>query len=69
MGQSISVAIAGAVFTSLGAATAGRELVRRPHDPALSATFLHGFRWALLTCALIAAAAIVTSLLRGRESG
>jgi hypothetical protein len=43
-----------------------------PRDPRgaparLVATFLSGYRTALLTCAGIAAVAIVTSLLRGRE--
>lgn len=63
----ISVAIAGAVFGTLGGADAGRALLRRPHDPALSATFAHGDRTALLVCAAIAALGIVTSLLRGSE--
>lgn len=67
MGQSISVAIAGAVLVGLGATTAGRALLAHPHDPALAATFLHGFSWALRTCAAISAVAIVTSLLRGPE--
>ena len=67
MGQAISVAIAGAVFGTLGGADAGRALLRRPHDPALSATFAHGDRTALLVCAAIAALGIVTSLLRGSE--
>jgi EmrB/QacA subfamily drug resistance transporter len=67
MGQSISVAIAGAVFVGLDAAAAGRALLAHPHDATLSATFLHGYRWALLVCAGISAAAIITSLLRGSE--
>ena len=67
MGQSISVAIAGAVFVGLGAATAGRALLKTPHDPHLAQTFVHGFQWALRTCAAISAIAIVTSLLRGSE--
>jgi MFS family permease len=67
VGQALSVAIAGAVFVGLGAAAAGRALVTHAHDPALTATFLHGFSWALRTCALLSAIAIVTSLLRGRE--
>jgi len=67
MGQAISVAIAGAVFGTLGAADAGRALLQRPGDPALSATFVHGYRVALLVCAAIAATGIVTSLLRGSE--
>jgi EmrB/QacA subfamily drug resistance transporter len=66
-GQSISVAIAGAVFGSLGGAAAGRELLKKPHDPQLAATFQRGFHWALVTCAILAAIAIVTSLLRGSE--
>ncbi|HET9620358.1 MAG TPA: MFS transporter [Kofleriaceae bacterium] len=65
MGQAISVAIAGAVFGALGGAAAGRGLLDRPHDPALSATFVHGFRAALLVCAAIAALGIASSLLRG----
>ncbi len=48
MGQSLSVAVAGAVFGSLGG-------------------FPRGYRSALWTCAAIAACAIVTSLLRGKE--
>ena len=67
MGQSISVAIAGAVFVGLGAATAGRALLHSPHDPELARTFVHGFSWALRTCAAISAIAILTSLLRGSE--
>lgn len=67
MGQSISIAIAGAVFVGYGAAAAGRELLRQPGDPALAAVFVRGYRAALLTCAALAAIAIVTSLMRGRE--
>jgi MFS family permease len=59
--------IAGAVFGTLGAADAGRALLQRPGDPALAATFVHGYRAALLVCAGIAALGIVTSLLRGSE--
>jgi EmrB/QacA subfamily drug resistance transporter len=69
MGQSLSVAISGAVFGTLGAAAAGRALLAHPGDPALSATFVHGFHGAMLTSAAIAALAIATSLLRGRERG
>ena len=67
MGQAISVAIAGAVFTGLGAADAARALIAHPRAPALEATFLSGFRWALYVCAMLAALGVVTSLLRGRE--
>ena len=68
VGQSLSVAIAGAVLMSTGAVAAGRALLGRPHDPALAGTFVRGFRWSLWTCSALAAIAIVTSLLRGRES-
>ena len=67
MGQSISVAIAGAVFVSLGGAAAGRQLLTNRGNAQLAETFLRGFRYALWTCAAIAAIAIATSLLRGRE--
>jgi hypothetical protein len=40
---------------------------RAERDPALSATFVHGYRAALLACAAIAALGIATSLLRGSE--
>ncbi|HEY0191173.1 MAG TPA: MFS transporter, partial [Kofleriaceae bacterium] len=65
MGQALSVAIAGAVFGGLGGAAAGREFLARPGDPQLAATFVHGFRAALLVSAGIAALAIVTSLMHG----
>jgi EmrB/QacA subfamily drug resistance transporter len=67
MGQSLSIAIAGAVLVARGAADAERQLPSHRGDPVLVATFLRGFRTALLTCAGLAAIAIVTSLLRGRE--
>jgi EmrB/QacA subfamily drug resistance transporter len=67
MGQAISVAIAGAVFGSLGGASAGHALVHDRGNVALEATFIHGFRAALVVCAGIAAVAIVTSLLRGSD--
>jgi EmrB/QacA subfamily drug resistance transporter len=75
MGQSISVALAGAVFASLGGATAGLELVNLRAQGALSRaqallleqTFQQAFRGALLVCALIAAIGVGTSLVRGRE--
>ena len=60
IGQSLSVALVGAIFASGGAMAAG-EL------SALQRTFLHSFRAALLTCAACAAIGIGTSLVRGHE--
>jgi EmrB/QacA subfamily drug resistance transporter len=75
MGQSISVALSGAVFTSLGGADAGLQLVMLHAHGALSAaragaleqTFSHAFQSAFLVCALIAAIGVGTSLVRGKE--
>jgi EmrB/QacA subfamily drug resistance transporter len=70
MGQSLSVALAGAVFAAVGGATAGRALAAGS-DPtqleALRATFLRGFSAALQTLALVAAIAAVTSFVRGSD--
>jgi hypothetical protein len=75
VGQSISVALAGAVFASAGAATAGAQLVAERSNPsapgagnrvsALQHTFAHGFHAAFLVCAALAAVGILTSLVRG----
>jgi EmrB/QacA subfamily drug resistance transporter len=73
MGQSISVALAGAVFSALGGATAGLQLtILRGHLPParealLQTTFAHAFQNALLVCAVIAAIGVGTSLVRGKE--
>jgi hypothetical protein len=76
LGQSLSVALAGAIFAGLGGAEAGRALVSRaishatpPTDAgALQETFLTSFHTALLVCAGVAAAGIVTALIRGAEA-
>jgi uncharacterized protein (DUF697 family) len=76
LGQSLSVALAGAIFAGLGGAEAGRDLVSRainhavpPTDEgALQATFLTSFHTALLVCACVAAAGIVTALIRAAEA-
>jgi EmrB/QacA subfamily drug resistance transporter len=75
VGQSISVALAGAVFASAGAATAGAQLVAERSNPsapgsgervsALQHTFTHGFHAAFIVCAALAACGILTSLVRG----
>jgi EmrB/QacA subfamily drug resistance transporter len=71
MGQSLSVALAGAIFASLGGATAGLLLVSHQASPAqvaaLQQTFTNGFHAAFLTSAAIAAIGILTSLVRGKE--
>jgi MFS family permease len=73
MGQSVSVALAGAIFASLGGAAAVTQLGSQPHTlgPAvvseLQATFLTGFRAALLVCAGVAMLGVVTAAVRGNE--
>jgi EmrB/QacA subfamily drug resistance transporter len=71
VGQSLSVAIAGAIFVTLGGSTAGRILASQPNLPpdqvaALQSTFISGFQVAFLVCAGIAAIGVATSLTRGR---
>ncbi|HKF36538.1 MAG TPA: MFS transporter [Ktedonobacteraceae bacterium] len=72
VGQSISVAIAGAIFAGFGGAVAGRALVSNPMlSPAgisaLQQTFATGFHAAFVACAAIAAFGVLTSLVRGKE--
>ena len=75
VGQSLSVALAGAIFAGFGGATAARILADQVSRRALAAgelsalqlTFLHSFRAALLTCAAFAAIGIGTALVRGHE--
>lgn len=77
VGQSISVALAGAVFTSLGGALAGQLLITsraQGHGAgtpaqyyALQQTFAHAFQVAFIVCAGIAAIGVFTSLVRGKE--
>jgi len=72
IGQSLSVALAGAIFASLGGAAAGRELVSNPAlSPAeissLQQAFTSGFHAAFIVCASIAAIGVLTSLVRGKE--
>lgn len=70
-GQSVSVAIAGAVFASTGGAAAGLALVSSPsHNPAtlaaLQETFVYGFHQTFLVCTAIAVIGIFASLVRGK---
>jgi MFS family permease len=71
VGQSVSVALAGAIFASLGGAAAGRLLITHHVSPsqisALQQTFANGFHVAFLVCAAIAAIGVLTSLVRGKE--
>ncbi|GHO57500.1 hypothetical protein [Ktedonobacter robiniae] len=71
IGQSVSVALAGAIFAGSGGATAGSLLLRSNHlSPVvvvLVQIFLQGLRATFLTCATIAALGVFTSLTRGKE--
>ncbi len=73
VGQSLSVAIAGAVFASLGGAAAGSLLVSQEHTlsatqvSALQQTFISSFHAAMLVCAGFAAIGIFTALVRGND--
>lgn len=67
LGQSSSVALSGAIFTSLGGAQAGAALSQNwglPAEP-LKAIFTHAFHITLLTCMIIASIGVFTSLMRG----
>ncbi len=67
LGQAGSVALAGAIFTSMGGAQAGATLVRQwgAADGSLKIIFIQAFHLALATCALVAALGVFTSLMRG----
>ncbi|GAC1363965.1 MAG: MFS transporter [Ktedonobacteraceae bacterium] len=70
-GQSVSIALAGAVFTSFGAAAAGAMLAANragAQTAALQQTFVSGFHVTFLVCAAIAAIGIFASLVRGKEA-
>ncbi len=72
--QSLSVALAGAIFASLGGTAAGTILKSQQHSlplasvSALQATFLSSFRAALLACASLAMLGVLTAAVRGNES-
>ncbi len=73
IGQSLSVAVAGAVFTSFGGAAAGaalaagRETLSVAQVAALQQTFVTGLHAAFVVCAMFAAVGVVTALVRGKE--
>jgi EmrB/QacA subfamily drug resistance transporter len=67
MGQSLSVALAGAIFTGLGGSAAGLALTQHKGNVTqLQQTFQSGFHVALITCAVIAAIGVFASLVRGK---
>jgi MFS family permease len=70
-GQSLSVALTGAVFVMTGAAAAGLVLASHSQQNsanmvALQQTFVHGFHITFLITAFIAAIGIVASLVRNK---
>lgn len=75
VGQTLSVAVAGAVFAAAGGTTAGRMLAAHIQGATLSAgqvtalqtEFLTALHQAFIVCALIAAAGIFASLVRGKH--
>jgi EmrB/QacA subfamily drug resistance transporter len=71
VGQSISVALAGAIFAGLGGAAAGNALasgqVSGVQLTSLQQTFTNSFHTTFLVCACIAAIGVFTSLVRGKE--
>jgi EmrB/QacA subfamily drug resistance transporter len=73
VGQSLSVAVAGAVFGGLGASQAGQTLATASNlslnqITSLQTTFLSGFHAALLVCMSVASIGVFTSLVRGKEA-
>jgi len=71
MGQSISVALSGAIFATLGGAAAGHMLQVQQLTATQQAEqqhiFTHSFQIAFIVCAVIAAIGVFTSLVRGKE--
>src|SRR6266700_404575 len=73
IGQALSVALAGTIFTGFGAAAAGVLLSSQGQNLTTSGvsdlqnTFLAGFQAAFIVCAAFAAIGIFTSLVRGNE--
>lgn len=74
IGQALSVALAGSIFTSFGAAAAGvvlsshRQSLPASRISVLQNVFISGFHAALVACAIFAAIGIVTSLVRGHDN-
>jgi MFS family permease len=74
IGQSLSVAVAGAIFTSFGAAAAGasleagRSTLNVGQMQALQQMFVAGLHAAFVVCAVLAAVGVVTALVRGKDN-
>lgn len=79
IGQSTSVALAGAIFTSLGGARAGAQLVAMAQQPsargadlqsivALQSIFVTSFHATFVACAAVAVIGVFASLVRGKEA-
>jgi hypothetical protein len=70
-GQALSVAVAGAVFATLGGAAAGSALTAAAASDAgrtaLDAVFLRAFHAAIASCAAFAAFGALAALVRGRD--
>lgn len=69
LGQGFSVAISGAIFTSLGGARTADRLAQNPllHAPLLQSTFIHAFHTAMLTGTVIASLGALASFSRGHS--
>ena len=69
LGQGFSVALAGAIFTSLGGAQAAALLAQNTAHPAapLQSAFVHAFHVAMLTSMVITSIGVFTSLARGQS--
>jgi hypothetical protein len=73
IGQSLSVALAGAVFGAFGAAAAGNRLetprntLSADQVAALQKTFVSGLHAGFTVCAAVAAIGVVTAITRGHE--
>lgn len=72
VGQSVSVALSGAIFVGLGGALAGSTLVHLSPQASLDTyltlqnTFIFAFRSAFIVCAIVAAVGVFASLVRGK---
>ncbi|HTQ41770.1 MAG TPA: DHA2 family efflux MFS transporter permease subunit [Polyangiaceae bacterium] len=69
LGQSLSVAFAGALFGLFGGAAAARALHRGAGAGPSADAFLHGMNAALLGCALVALTSSAVALVRGKDLG